>query len=325
MRKKIVWLVSLLMAGNLTSNALATEYLIPEGLPVVDGNLSEWTNAKWIAMDQVYYGNPIDLTGAKWAARWNAQTNLIYVAVTGVDTQHFLSSQIVPWNVVDQIEICLDAGNSNDTAYSYNDGYWKNAQEYCGGTGGYAGSEWFAVAGQPAYEAIESGIISAFKAKVSGDVFAYEVAIKPYHEFNLADPESSTQVVLTPGRVLGLDVLINSKSTTNFGMYCENMMVGKWQNAAQFRDYTLVIPGDATMDGKVNVGDLAILAANYGRGNVNWSMGDFNGDGKIDVGDLGILAGRYGYGTSSTASIPESATLLVFLGGSLLAGLSRKG
>jgi hypothetical protein len=59
------------------------------------------------------------------------------------------------------------------------------------------------------------------------------------------------------------------------------------------------IPGDANGDSVVDVGDLGILAANYGKtSGATWSMGDFNGDGVVDVGDLGILAANYGTGTS---------------------------
>ncbi|NLE28992.1 MAG: hypothetical protein GX629_04905, partial [Phycisphaerae bacterium] len=70
------------------------------------------------------------------------------------------------------------------------------------------------------------------------------------------------------------------------------------------------IPGDANEDGKVNVGDLGILAANYGRDlqaqgvdpSLWWSLGDFNDDGKVNVGDLGILAANYGSSGSSFAA-----------------------
>jgi parallel beta-helix repeat protein len=61
----------------------------------------------------------------------------------------------------------------------------------------------------------------------------------------------------------------------------------------------VAIPGDANGDGVVDVGDLGILAANYGTASgATWSQGDFNGDGAVDVGDLGILAANYGTGTS---------------------------
>jgi hypothetical protein len=61
-------------------------------------------------------------------------------------------------------------------------------------------------------------------------------------------------------------------------------------------------PGDANGDGMVDVGDLGILAANYGGTNKSWAEGDFNGDKLVDVGDLGILAANYGSGSPSTAN-----------------------
>jgi hypothetical protein len=62
-----------------------------------------------------------------------------------------------------------------------------------------------------------------------------------------------------------------------------------------------LIPGDANKDGSVDVGDLGILAANYGGSNKSWGQGDFNGDKLVDVGDLGILAAHYGQGTTNLA------------------------
>jgi hypothetical protein len=59
------------------------------------------------------------------------------------------------------------------------------------------------------------------------------------------------------------------------------------------------IPGDANLDRIVDVGDLGILAANYGKtSGATWSQGDFNDDGAVDVGDLGILAANYGTNSS---------------------------
>jgi hypothetical protein len=64
-----------------------------------------------------------------------------------------------------------------------------------------------------------------------------------------------------------------------------------------------VLPGDANCDGTVDVGDLGILAANYGTTScVTWNLGDFSGDGAVDVGDLGILAAHYGQGAANLSS-----------------------
>ena len=86
--------------------------------------------------------------------------------------------------------------------------------------------------------------------------------------------------------------------------------------------------GDANNDGKVNVGDLGILAGNWGQVTAlgkSWAEGDFNGDDVVNVGDLGILAGAWGWiGTPAAATaVPEPASLvLLTLGG--LAMLRRR-
>jgi hypothetical protein len=96
----------------------------------------------------------------------------------------------------------------------------------------------------------------------------------------------------------------------------------------QFNGWRIVlpiplIPGDANHDGCVNVGDLGILAGNYGMmSDATWEMGDFNGDGMVNVGDLGILAGNYGF-IYEVKPVPEPATLgVLILGG--LAIIRRK-
>ena len=86
--------------------------------------------------------------------------------------------------------------------------------------------------------------------------------------------------------------------------------------------------GDANNDGKVNVGDLGILAGNWGQTDIfgkEWAQGDFNGDDVVNVGDLGILAGAWNWiGTpASSTRVPEPASLtLLVLGG--LAMLRRR-
>jgi hypothetical protein len=65
------------------------------------------------------------------------------------------------------------------------------------------------------------------------------------------------------------------------------------------------IPGDANGDGMVDVGDLGILAANYGGTHKTWPLGDFNKDGSVDVGDLGILAAHYGQGSAQALNFSD--------------------
>ena len=60
--------------------------------------------------------------------------------------------------------------------------------------------------------------------------------------------------------------------------------------------------GDANLDGAVSLGDLSILASNYGTtSGMGWVNGDFNGDRQVSLGDLAILATHYGYGVHAPA------------------------
>ena len=68
---------------------------------------------------------------------------------------------------------------------------------------------------------------------------------------------------------------------------------GVYQEGFDTTTLTLTAPlgGDANQDGSVDVSDLAILAANYGRTTTGWwRAADFNDDGVVNVLDLAILA-----------------------------------
>jgi hypothetical protein len=64
--------------------------------------------------------------------------------------------------------------------------------------------------------------------------------------------------------------------------------------------------GDANRDGRVNLDDFNILAANFGQSNRTFSQGnfDYDPDGNVNLGDFNILAGRFGAALSPVA--PQS-------------------
>jgi hypothetical protein len=75
-----------------------------------------------------------------------------------------------------------------------------------------------------------------------------------------------------------------------------------------------VLPGDANLDGKVDINDLTIVLAHYGQTGMTWGQGEFTGNGTVDINDLTIVLANYGQGVGagSLATVPEpsSAVLL---------------
>jgi autotransporter-associated beta strand protein len=63
--------------------------------------------------------------------------------------------------------------------------------------------------------------------------------------------------------------------------------------------------GDANLDGKVDIGDLGLLAGAWQQltGKV-WFDGDFTYDGAVNIGDLGLLAGNWQKGTAGNPNPP---------------------
>jgi hypothetical protein len=57
--------------------------------------------------------------------------------------------------------------------------------------------------------------------------------------------------------------------------------------------------GDANLDGKVDLLDLARLAAHWQQPNRDWSEGDFDFGRTVDVADLGLLASNWQAGAGS--------------------------
>jgi len=111
---------------------------------------------------------------------------------------------------------------------------------------------------------------------------------------------------------------------SNFSEYIQNS-----SDAIGFRIVKLagIEDGDANNDGLVNIGDLGVLAGNWGGGpGMTWFQGDFTYDGMVNVSDLGILAGKWGWSKGAGGlAIPEPATIgLLALGGLALFRRSRK-
>jgi hypothetical protein len=77
-------------------------------------------------------------------------------------------------------------------------------------------------------------------------------------------------------------------------------------------------PGDANLDGRVDINDLTIVLANFGQTGCAWSQGCMDGDptGTVDVNDLTLVLSNFGYGTTAgagPAATPEPCALVLLL------------
>ena len=53
------------------------------------------------------------------------------------------------------------------------------------------------------------------------------------------------------------------------------------------------MPGDANLDGTVNITDLSKVLTNYDKTGMTWADGDFNGDGTVNISDLSNVLTNY--------------------------------
>lgn len=75
-----------------------------------------------------------------------------------------------------------------------------------------------------------------------------------------------------------------------------------------------LLAGDVNMDGCVDISDLNILAANWGKSLTSggsWSVGDLNGDGFVDMSDLVIVSADWGQVSSGAFGLANTAGLNV--------------
>ena len=84
---------------------------------------------------------------------------------------------------------------------------------------------------------------------------------------------------------------------------------------------------DFNYDGVVDVADLGILGANFGRSGMAFDQGDFSGDGIVDVWDLGILGANWSASQitgNMSVLVPEPAILSHLAMMVLLVGYRRR-
>jgi hypothetical protein len=82
--------------------------------------------------------------------------------------------------------------------------------------------------------------------------------------------------------------------------------------------------GDATVNGSVDLSDLAALGQNWNGAGKSWAQADFNYDGSVNLSDMAALAQHWNQSVAgfsmaleSTMAAPEPGTLTLLAGASL--------
>ncbi|NLF32560.1 MAG: hypothetical protein GX591_16925 [Planctomycetes bacterium] len=86
----------------------------------------------------------------------------------------------------------------------------------------------------------------------------------------------------------------------SFWLYAQGQSLGLFVDGGnEFTDNVdaleVLIPGDANLDGVVDLDDFALLKHYFGTGS-GWLQGDFDGDGDVDLDDFAILKIHFGLG-----------------------------
>ena len=108
----------------------------------------------------------------------------------------------------------------------------------------------------------------------------------------------------------------------------DELDLGQWlaeAGANNLSSGNAFLPGDADLDGFVDVSDFNIWNGNAFTVATGWCGGDFNADGFTDVGDFNVWNSHNFQSADFAAPVPEpNAALLLCLAGIFVAGVRRR-
>jgi hypothetical protein len=273
----------------------------------VDGDISEWAASTTWSKPYVYWSGTglSSTTRAKFA--YNDATDMLYIAIQtneasvqpGGHAVVGFSKNIagVPTSGIGSTQLAFDLADGNTVTVMNEIQFYKNEKQSIDPDNPNQFNSWGGGA--------TDDVVAAYSFNRTDGTYTYEIAVPLWEDWRIG--ELKVKQSLTAGDVIYLYSIMESDLETGNGTdmtFNGGNVNPQFHNGAFIKAAALILlsprPGDANGDGMVDVGDLGILAANYGTSSKTWAQGDFNGDGLVDVGDLGILAAHYGEGISAS-------------------------
>jgi hypothetical protein len=208
---------------------------IPEaGRIRIDGQLNDWRNIKWTPLDETLAGNPVNISNAQWALRWNDDA-MLYIAVRYDDAGIVLQNSCANSNAQDCVEIFV-RGDTGSQPIDYSENQ-SSAQHYIFGLSKDKITPWKKLANTDPFPAHNPATAAV---TLSGNTFTYEIAVPLYDRFSAKSRRQSQTSEVAPEFEIGVDIAIVDIGTNGYaGMKSENTMPDKDRNADHIAEHTL--------------------------------------------------------------------------------------
>ena len=208
---------------------------IPEAGHIrIDGRLEDWGKIDWAPLDKNLAGNPVNISNAQWALRWNDDA-MLYIAVRYDDAGIVLQDCYVNSNAQDCVEIFVRGDTGSQPAdYSQNQ---SSAQHYIFGLSKDKSTVWKKLANTDPFPAHNP---AAAAVTLSGNTFTYEIMVPLYDKFSAESRRQSQTSEVSLEFEIGVDIAIMDADANGYaGMKSENTMPDKGRNADHIAEHTL--------------------------------------------------------------------------------------
>jgi len=211
----------------------------PEDIPEaghirIDGRLEDWGKIDWAPLDKILAGNPVNISNAQWALRWNDDA-LLYIAVRYDDAGIVLQNCYVSSNSQDCVEIFVRGDTGSQPAdYSQNQ---SSAQHYIFGLSKTGTAVWKKLANTDPFPAHNPATAAV---TFNGSTFTYEIKVPLYDRFSVESRHQSQTSEAAPDFEIGVDIVIVDADANGYaGMKSDNTMPDKDRNADHIAEHTL--------------------------------------------------------------------------------------